>query len=186
MWLTMPTPTSMGGTSDPSDRESRWLAAPTWQGVSQRSPISARNVMTTIRDHRLWLLDVPAPEDRDEEYSETYSYLWGSELDEAISVLRAQIPLIDNALKTAEAGGIALLPVYYGPTPSTSEVCPFEALSRNGGDEDWVVIATGNGPNHSDQSHEDYLAEVVAERLAPCKVETHITPTWVIRLTCHA
>lgn len=128
--------------------------------------------------NRAWLDPVHEPDYIDEDdgyYSNDDTYEWADDLDNALERLRQEDKVLDAAFTLAAAGGIAVLVVC---DRQNDIVSPLEALSRNGGDEDWIIL--------SSKDRDDFYASIVAERLGGCRVETHTSPRWTFRIACHA
>lgn len=125
--------------------------------------------------HTEWLAAVTPPGHVDDLYE------WGPDLDSAIAGL--DDPTVAAALRLAANGGIAVL---------DARSSPLVALSHSGGDEGWIVVASGPADTNALDDHEPvqlHDGQHVAERLTSLgdmEVETHVSPQWTVFITSHA
>ena len=121
----------------------------------------------------------PPTETLDDDGYTVTEYVWASDADDLIAEFRTTDPALDAALTLAERGGTSIVDTWHA-VEGKNEPHPLLGLSRNGGDEDFFVITNASAYDTVNP------ADMIAERLAPCCVETHRTPAWVVRITCHA
>ena len=132
----------------------------------------------TVFEHLAWIEDVPEP--AADEINEDRTYAWGIELDREIAKLRVRDRKTNAGFLTAVTGGAGVLPISYTRVDGSRRINPLEALSRRGGDEDWIIV-TKNRPDGDTSRFED-----MARKLSPCTFETHVSPMWTIYICCHA
>lgn len=133
---------------------------------------------TTVFDYLAWLEGISDPSVGDD--SDDRTYTWDAEIDREIAKLRVKDRKANAGFLAAAAGGAGILPISFTRVDGTSRINPLVALSRRGGDEDWVIV-TRNRPGSDSFRFED-----MAWKLSPCAYETHLTPTWTIFICFHA
>ena len=134
----------------------------------------------TRTDYFAWAADIGEPVEGEPHYEE-HTFLWGAELDRAISELRHVDRRANSGFLAASVGGgAAVLPTQFPRADGTTRINPLLVLSRNGGDEDWVIVTR----NWADADH--FQFEEIARRLSPYRFETHISPMWRLYICCHS
>lgn len=106
------------------------------------------------------------------------NFTWAGDLDDAIATARQADERFDTLLRTVENGDLSIVNLR-SRTPD-GYLCPLLTLSRNGGDEDYIIITTAEEPDAWT------AGEQIAEKMTVCRYETHRTPSWTFRITCHA
>jgi hypothetical protein len=131
----------------------------------------------SLASQRTWLGE--AQPDRFEEGLP--GYVWGTDCDAAIDALPQRDADVDALFVVAEAGGLAIIPVWPG---SVGVLHPLMELASTTDDTDWILVSR----LHTDGDFAgDMILESPPSAYAPLHHhEQHQTPRWSIRISQHS